>query len=217
VNTIEQQTSVASLKDKVKQEMRNAIISNELKPGERIIETEIAKSFGVSQVPVREALRGLEEEGLVTSIKYTGAFVAEINISEIFHMYTLRAEIEANVIALILPSLTKRHFGELYDIVERMKTNDQNFAIVSAIDMDFHWKIVEWGQVSVYNRIWNMVNSHIRRFVTYMHPRTIQDGRDAFEVHKKLIEVLKQGDIEQAKAQFREHIMWAFSKNVTIP
>ncbi|MDF2962925.1 MAG: GntR family transcriptional regulator [Paenibacillus sp.] len=208
------QAPVSSLKDKVRQEIRNAIISNELKPGERIIETEVAKQFGISQVPVREALRGLEEEGLVKSIKYTGAFVTEINISEIFHMYTLRAEIEANVIAHILPSLTKRHFGELYDIVERMKSSgvNQDYAVISAIDLEFHRKIVEWGDIAVYNRIWSMVNSHILRFITYMHPRTIEDGRDAFEVHKKLIEALEQGDIDQAKADFREHIMWAFSK-----
>ncbi|TDG00098.1 GntR family transcriptional regulator [Paenibacillus piri] len=212
--SISGQVSAASLKDTVRQAIRDAIISNQLKPGERIIETEVAKSLGVSQVPVREALRGLEEEGLVKSVKYTGAFVTEIDISEIFHMYTLRAEIEANVIAHILPSLTKRHFGELYDIVERMKTNGapHDHAAASALDLQFHWTIVEWGQIAVYNRIWSMVNNHIHRFIAYMHPRTIEDGRDDYEYHKRLIEVLEQGDIDRAKADFRAHIMWAFSK-----
>jgi DNA-binding GntR family transcriptional regulator len=206
--------SAASLKDKVRQEIRNAIIANRLRPGERIVETEIAKSFGISQVPVREALRGLEEEGLVKSVKYTGAFVSEIDISEIFHMYTLRAEIEGNVLAHSLPAFTNRHFGELYDIVERMKANGaaQDYAAVSAVDLEFHAKIVEWGNIAVYNRVWSMVNHHIQRFIAYMHPRTVEDGRDAYEVHKKLIEVMEQRDVAQATSALREHIMWAFSK-----
>ncbi len=195
-------TSLSSLKDKVKQEIRNAIISNELKPGERIIETEIAKkNFGTSQVPVREALRGLEEEGLVKSIKYKGAFAADINHSEIFHMYSLRAEIEANVVGIILPTLTKRHIGELYDIAERMKTNSepQDYAALSAVDVEFHWKIIEWGQISVYNRIWHMLNGHIRRFIAYMHPSTTEDGRLAYGTHERLIIALEKRECGRGK------------------
>jgi DNA-binding GntR family transcriptional regulator len=208
--------SVTSLKDEVKQKLRNAIISNELKPGERIIETEIAKNFGISQIPVREALRGLEEEGLVTSIKYKGAFVAEINESEIFHMYSLRAEIEANVIGHILPTLTRRHFGELHDIVEQMKKySDQpeDYAVLSALDVEFHCTIIEWGQIAVHNRIWNMLNGHIRRYIAILHPRTILDGKEAYGTHMKLIEVIEQREVDKAKAEFKDHIMWAFSKN----
>jgi DNA-binding GntR family transcriptional regulator len=215
VNMLEK-PPVASLKDEVKQKLRNAIISNELKPGERIIETEIAKNFGISQVPVREALRGLEEEGLVTSIKYKGAFVAEINQSEIFHMYSLRAEIEANVIGHILPSLTRRHFGELRDIVEQMKQysdKPEDYAALSALDVEFHRTIIGWGQIAVYNRIWNMLNGHIRRFIAILHPTTILDGKAAYGTHLKLIEVMEERDTEKARAEFKDHIMWAFSKS----
>jgi DNA-binding GntR family transcriptional regulator len=206
--------SLTSLKDTVKHDLRTAIISNELIPGERIIETEIAKKFGTSQVPVREALRGLEEEGLVKSIKYKGAFVADIDQTEIYHMYLLRAETEANVVGLILPTLTRRQIGELYDIAERMKmiSEPEDYAALSAVDVEFHRRIIEWGQIAIYNRTWNMLNGHIRRFIAYMHPTTIEDGRIAYSTHEKLIHVLEQGNVEEAKAEFRNHIMWYFKR-----
>ncbi|KIL40321.1 hypothetical protein SD70_14690 [Gordoniibacillus kamchatkensis] len=205
---------VPSLKDEVRLKLRNAIISNELKPGERIVETEVAKNFGISQVPVREALRGLEEEGLVTSVKYKGAFVAEIDSSEIFHMFLLRAEIEANVVGLVMPSLTRRHFGELYDIVEQMKKysdEPEHYAALSALDVEFHRTVIEWGQIAVYNRIWHMLDGHIRRFIAILHPQTILDGRAAYRTHTKLIEAMERRDADKAKAEFKDHILWAFS------
>ncbi|RPK05925.1 GntR family transcriptional regulator [Priestia endophytica] len=214
METINKRTGLAlSLKDKVRQELRNEIILNRLKPGERIIETEIAKKFGTSQVPVREALRGLEEEGLVESIKYKGAFVTEIDMSEIHHIYTLRAQIETTVIKLILPTLSHRHFGELYDIIEEMKNQQSDYGALSALDAKFHWKLIEWGGSEIYIRIWNMLSGHIRRFIAVVHP-TIEDKHiETYENHKKLIEILESKDIEKAQTAFRDHIMKFFDEN----
>ncbi|QHE63316.1 GntR family transcriptional regulator [Rossellomorea vietnamensis] len=96
--------TLASLKDEVKKKLTKDIITLKLKPGDRIVETEVAKKLGISQVPVREALRGLEEEGLIKTIKYRGAFVTDINPVEMYHMFSLRAKIETDAIEAILPS-----------------------------------------------------------------------------------------------------------------
>ncbi|MEW9669884.1 GntR family transcriptional regulator [Ammoniphilus sp. 3BR4] len=207
--------SVSSLKDEVKHEIRTAIISNKLKPGERIVETEIAKKFSISQVPVREALRGLEEEGLVRTVKYKGAFVTEIDPSEIYHIFLLRSEIESNVIEMILPKLTKQQLAELDEIVEKMQINEntEDDASLSALDLEFHSKIIQWGKIETYNRIWNMLYGHILRFNAYMQPNIQYKKAEMYGDHKRLVHILATGDVEKAKAAFQTHIMLYFSIN----
>jgi len=196
-----------SLKDKVKKIIRDEIIINKLKPGDRVVETEVAKRLGISQVPVREALRGLEEEGLIRTVKYKGAFVTEINKTEMYHIFSLRASIETNAIEIITPQLTNQKLGELYDIVEQMKNEKPDYLLQSKLDMDFHRTIIAWSGIDTYNRIWSMLNSHIQRYITVLNPEIKIMPEEVYTYHLKLVEVLKQKDIEKSKEEFWNHIM----------
>lgn len=196
-----------SLKDKVKKIIRDEIIINKLKPGDRVVETEVAKRLGISQVPVREALRGLEEEGLIRTVKYKGAFVTEINKTEMYHIFSLRASIETNAIEIITPQLTNQKLGELYDIVEQMKNEKPDYLLQSKLDMDFHRTIIAWSGIDTYNRIWSMLNSHIQRYITVLNPEIKILPEEVYTYHLKLVEVLKQKDIEKSKEEFWNHIM----------
>jgi DNA-binding GntR family transcriptional regulator len=212
MENVKKGSSLVSLKDEVKQKLRDDIIKNKLKPGDRIVETEVARGLGISQVPVREALRGLEEEGLIKTIKYKGAFVTEINPVEMYHMFSLRAEIETNAIEFILPKLTKKDFGELYDIVDKMKCGKKDYVVQSELDMEFHRTIIEWAGVDIYMRIWTMLNTHIRRYITILNPQVRILPEEVYQYHLELINVLEQKDREKAKQVFREHIMKMVSK-----
>lgn len=196
-----------SLKDKVKKILRDEIIINKLKPGERVVETEVAKRLGISQVPVREALRGLEEEGLIRTVKYKGAFVTEINKTEMYHIFSLRASIETNAIEIITPYLTNKKLGELYDIVEQMKNEKPDYLLQSKLDMDFHRTIISWSGIETYNRIWSMLNSHIQRYITVLNPEIKIMPEEVYTYHLKLVEVLKEKDIQKSKEVFWKHIM----------
>jgi DNA-binding GntR family transcriptional regulator len=204
--------SLVSLKDEVKQKLRDDIIQNTLKPGDRIVETEVAKRLGISQVPVREALRGLEEEGLIKTIKYKGAFVTEINPVEMYHMFSLRAEIETNAIESVLPNLTKRNFGELYDIVDKMKYGKKDYGVQSELDMEFHRTIIEWAEIDIYVRIWTMLNTHIRRYITILNPQVRILPEEVYQYHLDLIKTLEEKNVEKSKQVFKEHIMKMVSK-----
>ncbi|WP_168413210.1 GntR family transcriptional regulator [Bacillus salacetis] len=204
--------SLVSLKDEVKQKLRNDIIQNKLQPGDRIVETEVAKRLGISQVPVREALRGLEEEGLIQTIKYKGAFVTEINPVEMYHMFSLRAEIETNAIEAVLPSLTKKDFGELYDIVDKMKNGVKDYAVQSELDMEFHRTIIEWADINIYLRIWTMLNTHIRRYITILNPQVRILPEEVYQYHLDLVKILETKEIEKSKQAFKEHIMKMVTK-----
>ncbi|KPL59248.1 GntR family transcriptional regulator [Rossellomorea vietnamensis] len=199
--------TLVSLKDEVKEKLTEDIIMLKLKPGDRIVETEVAKKLGISQVPVREALRGLEEEGLINTIKYRGAFVTDINPVEMYHMFSLRAKIETDAIEAILPQLTRRHFGELYDIVDKMKVAEKDYAVQSQLDMEFHRAIIEWSNVDVYLRIWGMLTNHIRRYITMLNPKVRILPEEVHQYHEALVKTLEERDVEKAKVVFKEHIM----------
>lgn len=199
--------SLVSLKDKVKQKLRDEIILNNLKPGNRIVETEVAKKFGISQVPVREALRGLEEEGLIRTVKYKGAFVTEIDKVEMYHIFSMRAEIETNALEIILPNLRKRDIGELYDIVDRMKFGKPEYLLQSDLDMEFHRTIIQWSKIDVYTRIWSMLTGHIRRYITALNPKVQILPEEVYKYHLDLVKLMEKGDVEEVQEAFREHIM----------
>lgn len=186
-----------------------------MQPGERIVETEIARSLGISQVPVREALRGLEEEGLVRSVKYKGAYVADMVLDEIFHAFVLRTQVETNVLELVVPKLTQAHFSELEAVVDEMRrvVDDANYVIQSGLDVRFHSRIIEWSGIDIYLRIWRVLNGHVRRFVTLMHPTYFSENHDAVVgQHEGLIAVLRQKDVELAKRTFADHIMFLWER-----
>ncbi|KYZ74785.1 hypothetical protein AXX12_16305 [Anaerosporomusa subterranea] len=215
--TYRSENSLNPLKDAVKQAVRNKIIENVFKPGQRIVETEIARDMQVSQIPVREALCGLEEEGLIKSVKYTGSFVTEINFKEMYHIYLLRSSIEANVIEMTLPKVTKAQFGTLHDIIDSMEDNQRkhvDYSCTSALDIEFHRIIVNWGDIETYNRIWTMLNGHIRRFIHFAHPQIANKQDRVYEDHKNLLRVLETRDVEEAKRVFKAHIMDAFNSGL---
>lgn len=199
--------TLASLKDEVKKKLTKDIITLKLKPGDRIVETEVAKKLGISQVPVREALRGLEEEGLIKTIKYRGAFVTDINPVEMYHMFSLRAKIETDAIEAILPQLTRRHFGELYDIVDKMKASEKDYAVQSQLDMEFHRTIIEWSNIDVFLRIWGMLTNHIQRYITMLNPTVWILPEEVHQYHEALVKTLEEKEVEKAKVVFKEHIM----------
>lgn len=209
--------SLKPLKDTVKQAVRNKIIENVLKPGQRVIETEIAREMQISQIPVREALCGLKEEGFIKSVKYTGSFVTEINIKEMFHIYLLRSSIEATIIETTLAKITKAQFGMLHDIIDSMEDHHKRnaeYSCLSALDIEFHRTIVSWGEVEAYNRIWTMLTGHIRRFIHFAHPQIANKQDKIYEDHKNLLNVLETRNVDQATREFKKHIMDVFESGI---
>lgn len=203
------------LKETIRQIIRNKIIDNILQPGQRVVETEIARELGVSQIPVREALCGLEEEGLVKSVKYTGSFVTELDNREMYHMHLLRSFIEATAIELNLAKLTKKDFGELHDIVDAMAEQQKkhaDYSALAALDIEFHRTIVSWSRLETHNRIWAMLNGHVRRFINVTHPKIENKQAEVYEDHYRLLKVLEKRDVESSKKAIAAHIMDVFAR-----
>src|SRR3954471_1428697 len=110
-----------TLAAQVQERVREAILKQRLKPGDRIDQNKLADELGVSMAPVREALKGLEAEGLVTIQPRRGAFVVEVSISDMDKLYFTRGLIEGEAIYHAVPYLTDTHFAELQEMIDAMR------------------------------------------------------------------------------------------------
>jgi DNA-binding GntR family transcriptional regulator len=190
----------------VSRRIRDAILDGELKPGERIRQEAIAQRLGTSRIPVREALRQLETEGLVTLVPHSGARVAVMDLERFFELYMLREVVEPMAIAHSAPRLTDErlaHLGELVDIVEgagddplRWLEADRRFHLESyaAAPLPRVLSMIEgfWNQTQQYRRAYlNTVRTNLE-IVTYEH--------------RLILEALERRDADDAESLQMLHI-----------
>src|SRR5215470_8359730 len=106
-----------SLRHMVGEQLREAIASGELAPGERLNEVAVAKRLGVSPTPVREAFRDLEQSGLIVVEPHRGATVRPLTHHDLSEIYSLRAHLEQMAIKLAHPRLDEGDFDALADLI----------------------------------------------------------------------------------------------------
>ena len=129
-----------SMRLQVREQLRNAILSGQLKPGDHILEADLARQFGVSITPIREALRELESARLVVSQPHRGTIVRQLTKQDIREMYTLRAHLERLAVQLALPHLTQEDFAHLEGLIDDMvelARQDKSRQMVD-VDVSFH-------------------------------------------------------------------------------
>ena len=113
-----------TLRESIVDIIRKRIINRELQPGQKIVEQELAKEFKTSRAPIREALRELENEGLVEYVRNAGCSVKEITFEESFEIYLMRANYEIMAVRLMGGKIPEETLQEMEEILERMKNLD---------------------------------------------------------------------------------------------
>lgn len=119
--------------------LRDAIIARRFKPGDRMNESQLARQFGVSRIPVREALQQLQEQGLVMNHPRRGMFVNILSDDDCQQINGLRIILEAEALKLCRARLTAASEKQLLDLVERMENSNAGSEIdAAALDLEFH-------------------------------------------------------------------------------
>ncbi|WP_433377730.1 GntR family transcriptional regulator [Streptosporangium sp. CA-115845] len=197
-----------SLSHFVTRAVREAIVGGQLAPGERIPQEQIATALDVSRIPVREALRQLESEGLVHLTPNSFARVAKLDIAEVSEIYLMRERLEPLAIELSMPGLTEGHLRHLGNLRDDIETNRDNSETVLQLDRDFHLACYEGAPPRIRRLVgdfWN-ATQHVRR----AYRNTVRPDDEEHEVmraeHYLIYVALKEGDSEQAGALLRSHI-----------
>jgi DNA-binding GntR family transcriptional regulator len=195
------------LREMVFESLREAIIQGRLKPGERMMEIQLADEMGVSRTPIREAIRKLELEGFVVMVPRKGAYVSGISVKDIVDVFEVRAALEALAAGLAAERITPDEQEELerslVAISEVSSKADIN-AIVET-DTNFHELIYKASRNERLFQIVIHLKEQIQRFRT---TSLSQPGRskDALEEHRKMVEAISDRNVELAQALAREHI-----------
>jgi DNA-binding GntR family transcriptional regulator len=197
--------SRAVLADQVKDRLLEDILTGRLAPGERIIETKIARQLGTSQAPVREALRGLEALGVVEITPFRGSTVRRPSRREILEAYGVRSSLEGFAARLAVPNLTDADLDELaalYGAMEDAVASDDGHAVAAA-DARFHERIVELADNATLLRLWRSLEPLSRTYLTLVVPGA--DPRWSTGLHAPIVEALRARDVDAVVVALAEH------------
>ncbi|MDQ2662387.1 MAG: GntR family transcriptional regulator [Actinomycetota bacterium] len=198
------------LSDKVYEILRASILDGTRAPGSRIVESELARSLGVSQAPVRDAIKQLAHEGLVTSLPRRGSYVTELSPDEFVVGRKLRAVIEQVGAELVTRAGDADTTG-LRDIATKMieAAKREDRAQLRALDLAFHKTAVELARSSTLVRVWSIIEPNLLSQHVLANPEFSGDWNEIAQRHVVLVDLLEGGDPEAAAAAFHRHAMGA--------
>lgn len=195
------------LRDVVFKTLRQGILTGELKPGERLMEIHLANKLGVSRTPIREAIRKLELEGLVTMIPRRGAEVAQITEKSMKDVLEVRKVLDNLSVELACDRITEEEKEKLQnacrDFEDAVRNGD--FSMIAKTDVAFHDIIVAATRNI---RLSQMVNNLAEQMYRYrfeyikdssQHSRLVQE-------HEEICQGIIQGDKAKALAAIEAHI-----------
>ena len=198
------------LRDVVFETLRDAIITQVLKPGERLMEIQLADEMGVSRTPVREAIRKLELEGLVVMVPRKGAYVAGVSMKDIHEVYEVRSALEMLAATLAAERITEEELDALERQVlreseEEDKQDGSDLDNIIYIDSSFHDIIYQAAHNQRLVQFVNILQEQLQRFRAASLARPGR-SKTALEEHKQIVEALSDRNGELAARLAREHI-----------
>lgn len=205
----------APISDSISVFLRNSILSGKLKPSERINEREIAEILGVSRSPIREALRDVAKEGLITLLPRRGAIVSELSKSELLEIFEIREMMECYAITLIRNNSIDNFDGLSHSL-------DRNRSLKNEIDIyeylnntiAFHLALVRTAGNSILYRHYQVLSNSLRRYQLFA--ATIPSRMDeSITEHAGVFKALIKGKYEIAETRLRKHLEALKSKMIT--
>jgi DNA-binding GntR family transcriptional regulator len=197
----------SNLREQIKDVILQRIVAGEYSPGARLVETRIAQELGVSQAPVREALRDLEQLGCIVHEPFRGCSVRAFSAEDLLEAFPVRAALEALAARLAAERITEDELLHLAELLDRMRgaaqrgdAHDQSQANAS-----FHATVVHAARNATLERQWSFLEPYSRTYLTVSQPGT--DLLAMSERHVPILEALRARDAEAAAAAMHQHLM----------
>ena len=193
------------LADRVKEWLLEAILSGSYAPDSRIVETSVAKELGISQAPVREALRGLEALGIVEIAPFRGARVRRLEAAELLEAYVVRSTIEVLGARLAMSRLTDGDIAELEAIGEQMRraATDGDGRALAVVDASLHERLMQLAGNRTLLRVWRSLEPLSRTFITLAGPGS--DPQWSAALHDPILEAVRARDTDGVVRAIETH------------
>jgi DNA-binding GntR family transcriptional regulator len=199
----------SNLREQVKDVILQRIVDGSYPPGVRLVETRIAQELGVSQAPVREALRDLEQLGCIVHEPFRGCSVRAFSADELLEAFPVRAALEALAARLAAERIDEDELLRLAELLDVMRAaarrgdaHDQSQANAS-----FHATIVRAARNATLERQWSLLEPFSRTYISVSRPGL--DLRALSERHVPILEALRARDPDAAAEAMHDHLMGA--------
>jgi len=193
------------LREQIKETLLERIVRGELKPGERLVETRLARELGTSQAPVREALRDLQNLRLVESEPFRGARVRAVGDEQLLPVFPVRTVLEE----LAAREAAKKPIGNVRPLERELKAMRQaaargDWRTQISHDLGFHRAVVEMADNETLLKSWLGLGIEVSTaFATYW---TFWEQVDLAEFHVPIVEAIRAGEPSRAGAEARKHV-----------
>lgn len=207
----------ATLSDHVFRRIQTAIVRGEIAPGSKISEPELARAYGISRGPLREAIHRLEGQRLLVRVPHAGARVVSLTEAELIELYEIRESLEGMACRLAAERMTQAEIDELRQVLETHE-RDEAFKAGRGYyqqegDFDFHYRIIQGsGNRTLSNLLCNELYQLVRMY-RIQFSATPNRPRQAFAEHHRILDAIADRDGELAELLMRRHIA-ASKRNV---
>ncbi|MBM3678633.1 MAG: GntR family transcriptional regulator [Actinobacteria bacterium] len=194
-----------SIVDNVTDGLRNALLAGEIKPGERLRVAELEKRFGVSHIPIREAVRRLETEGLVVALPQRAAVAAGVDLDDLRGLYDIRRIIECEVVRRSIDAMTDEQVDDVRAALAALEgvARDHDSPPFWEAHGAFHWALLAPGATAWIERVLGQVWLASQRYVRLFVSQTVDD---AMRDHRELYACCVERDGARAGAVLRLHL-----------
>lgn len=195
-----------TLRENIVEEIRFRIVNRELPPGAKIVEMDLAKEFETSRAPVREALRQLENEGLVEYIRNAGCSVKNISMEDVYEIYLMRSSYEILAVQIMDGKIPAKTIENMEEILDKMKALDvEHYQDVFKLDNALHAELVLMVNLPRLYKAWEVLNYGN---VTTSRTKNLikkQIVERQFNRHKDIVDACRVGDCKKLCTLISEH------------
>jgi DNA-binding GntR family transcriptional regulator len=201
---ITQKINHVALSEIAYEKIKQLILDNTLKAGQKIIQEKMAKELGISKIPLIQSLTRLNNEGLLTKIPRRGFCVREFTEDELNYIFDVRAALEMLCVSIIIKNYSPKFINKIKDFLNDFETyyKEKDGKKYYDTDVKFHFFIIRSSNNSLIIDIVEKFNilllCYIKGFVL--------EVEESFEQHKNLIEAILNKDLEKAEKSMRDHI-----------
>ncbi|MEP6832153.1 MAG: GntR family transcriptional regulator [Gemmatimonas sp.] len=196
--------------------IRDRIVRGIYPEGEPLRQDALAVELGVSRIPIREALRQLEAEGLVQFSPHRGAIVSSLSLAEIEEVFALRAVIESELLRLAIPHITAEHILRAADILTGYERalREHNVAAWGELNWQFHSTLYAPADRPLTMGVGQRLHQHADRYLRMQLALTHGESQ-AEEEHRAILDATQRKDARAACPMLREHIIGAGERLIT--
>lgn len=196
------------LRDRIASSIRDSIIEGKIKPGERLMEPEVAKMMGVSRTPLREAFLQLESEGFVKVIPRRGAVVTETSLKDAEETYVIKGALEGIAAKLAVENITNSDLDELFDLNSKMEriaqSPEKDYKTFLELNARFHQKIYESsGNEKLIKNI-NLLRNQTLRY-NFIFLSLLSHLDESVAEHFQMLEALRGRDQDEIERLVKNH------------